>query len=418
MGGKVSIILVMMFSALFALFGRNILRNSVNMTENFSGYYSSTRAQSIAISGANMAINKLFLNKNWMAGFSNLAFASGTIDVDIDTVGWDSRRITSFGEYNGVTKKVEILLEPENFAMFGNFYNIFGNVWAATGDTFQGRFHANDWINCYGDPVFLGAATTSKGVKLYDQYTHPEFHGGTKVVPTIPLEFDTSAIRIAAYQNGKIFRDTTNSGLPTYVDLDFQHNGKVEYKVKIGTGDWTHKKKIKLTDLAPNGVIYIEKGNVTIQGTLDGRITLIASQKGNDPNLGQILIANSIEYEKDPLTNPNCDDMLGLVAENKVRVLFDYDRHHIDIDGVIFSQKDGLVIDNYSGYPHAHNMNLTGAVIGQNVQATADYQFINGHYVPVHGYSYVHKYDTRFLKVRPPYFPSTKFFRVVSWYEE
>ncbi|MCK7524341.1 MAG: hypothetical protein MZV64_45260 [Ignavibacteriales bacterium] len=31
-----------------------------------------------------------------------------------------------FGEYNGVTKKVEISLEPENFAMFGNFYNVFG----------------------------------------------------------------------------------------------------------------------------------------------------------------------------------------------------------------------------------------------------------------------------------------------------
>ncbi len=87
-----------------------------------------------------MAINKLYLNKTWMTGFSNLAFAGGEIDVDIDTVGWDSRRITSVGEYNGVTKKVEILLEPENFAMFGNFYNVFGSVWAATGDTFQEDF--------------------------------------------------------------------------------------------------------------------------------------------------------------------------------------------------------------------------------------------------------------------------------------
>ena len=72
MGGKVSIILVMSFSLLFALFGRNILNNSVTITENFSDYYSITRAQSIAISGANMAINKLYLNKSWMAGFSNL----------------------------------------------------------------------------------------------------------------------------------------------------------------------------------------------------------------------------------------------------------------------------------------------------------------------------------------------------------
>lgn len=417
MGGKVSLILVMSFSILFAIFGRNILNSSVLITENFSSYYSDARAEAIAISGANMAINKLFLNKNWTAGFSNQNFSEGTFNVDIDTFGYDSRKITSVGNYNGVQKTVEIVLEPENFAIFGNFYNQFNNVWAATGDTFQGRFHANDWINCYGNPVFMGPATTSRGVKLYDKYTHPEFLGGTKVTNPIPLEFDTSVIRIAAYQNGKIFRDETNSGKAVYVDLDFKHNGKVEYKVKIGTGDWSHKTNIKLTELAPNGVIYVEKGNVTIQGTLDGRITLVASQKGNDPNLGQILIANSIEYEKNPLTDPSCDDMLGMVAENKVRVLFDEHRGDITIHGSIFSQKDGLVIDNYSSYDHAHNMNLVGGVIGQLVRATADYQFRHGQYVPVHGYSYVHKFDTRFIKVRPPYFPGTKYYRVVSWYE-
>ena len=64
----------------------------------------------------------------------------------------------------------------------------------------------------------------------------------------------------------------------------------------------------------------------------------------------------------------------------------------------IFSQKDGLVIETYDKYKKAYNMNLVGGVIGQNVQATATYQLINGHYVPIRGYSYVHKYDTRFLK--------------------
>jgi hypothetical protein len=418
MGGKISIILVMLFSALFALFGRNILNNSVTITENFSDYYSVTRAQSIAISGANMAINKLYLNKNWMTGFSNLSFADGEINVDIDTVGWDSRRITSVGDYNGVTKRVEILLEPENFAMFGNFYNVMGSVWWASGDTLQGRFHTNDWNNCYGDPVFMGPATSSKGVKLYDKYSHPEFHGGTKVTENIPLQFDTSVIRIAAYDNGKIFRDTTNSGKATYLDLNFQADGNVQYKIKIGSGSWTAVKTVPLNTLSPNGVIYVEKGNITVQGTLNGRATIVASQKGSDASLGQIQIANTIQYEKDPLTNPGCDDMLGMVAENSVRVLFDNSRGDITIHGSIFSQKDGLIIDDYKLYSTAYKMNLVGGVIGQKVQPTAEYKLIGGKYVPVKGYSYVHKYDTRFLKVRPPFFPSTKFYRVVSWYEE
>lgn len=128
MGGKVSLILVMSFSVLFALVGRNILSNSVTITENYSEYYSSTRASSIAISGANIAINKLYLNKNWMAGISNLSFADGKIDVDIDTVGWNSRKIVSTGNYNGKTKTVEVILESENFSIFGNFYNVMGGI--------------------------------------------------------------------------------------------------------------------------------------------------------------------------------------------------------------------------------------------------------------------------------------------------
>ncbi|MEB2354985.1 MAG: hypothetical protein OZ915_07400, partial [Ignavibacteriales bacterium] len=66
----------------------------------------------------------------------------------------------------------------------------------------------------------------------------------------------------------------------------------------------------------------------------------------------------------------------------------------------------------------AHKMNLIGGIIGQKVQPTAKYQLVGGKYIPVKGYSYIHKFDSRFTKVTPPYFPSTKFFRVVSWYED
>jgi hypothetical protein len=417
MGGKVSLILVMLFSALFALFGTNILKSSVQMTENYSDYYSKARAHSIAVSGANMAINELFIDKKWMTGFKNLNFQSGVMNVEIDTFGYDSRKITSVGEYNNKTSTVEIVLEPVNFSIFGNFYERMDGVWWATGDTLQGRFHANDWINCYGDPVFMGPATTTKGAKLHDKNSHPEFFGSTKVVDPITLEFDTSAIRVAAYSNGKIFRDTTNNNKETYVDLNFNADGTVQYKQKIGNGSWTAPKTAPLNTLAPNGVIYVEKGNITVQGVLNGRATLVASQRGNNGNLGEIQIANSITYAKNPLTDPTSMDMLGLVAENQVRVLFDATRGDISIDASIFSQKDGLVIDNYKNYPTAYNMNLLGGVIGYRVQPTAEYKTINGKFVPVNGYSYVHKFDTRFTKMRPPYFPSTKYYRVVSWYE-
>ncbi|MCU0332086.1 MAG: hypothetical protein MUE91_02060 [Ignavibacteriaceae bacterium] len=417
MGGKVSLLLVMLFSGIMALFSGKIMDRNVEMTENYVDYYSDTRASNIAISAANIAINKLYLDKNWMTGISNRSFADGYMNVDIDTLGWDSRKITATGEYRGITKTVEILLEPENFALFGNFYNVFGSVWAATGDTFSGRFHANDWINCYGDPVFLGPATTSKGVKLYDKFSNPEFFGGTKVTDPIPLQFDTSAIRIAAYNNGRIFRDTTNTGKVTTVDLTFLANGNVTYRLKIGSGSYTPLITVPLTTLAPNGVIFVEKGNINVEGTLNGRTTIVASQKGSS-SAGQVFITNSIDYAQNPLTNPSSTDMMGIVAENKVTVTYDPARGDINIYSSIFSQKDGLVIERYADYPTAYKMNLLGGIIGQKIQPTAKYKLINGKYVPINGYSYVHKYDDRMLKVRPPYFPATKYYRVISWYED
>lgn len=415
MGGKVSLMLVMLFSALFALFGTNILKSSVAMTDNFSNYYNNIKAQSIAISGANMAINQLFLNKNWMTGYSSIDYASGELNVDIDTVGWDERKITSIGTFNGINKKVEILLEPENFALFGNFYNVLGSVWWATGDTLQGRFHTNDFINCYYNPVFLGPATSVKGVKLYNASSHPEFHGGTELVNNIPIQFDTSAIRVAAYTNGKIFRDTTNSGKTVFVDLTFLASGQVKYRIKLGsTGTYGSYSTVALTSLSPNGVIYVEKGNINVEGTLNGRATLVATEKGAS-DAGRINITNSIQYKDNPLTDPSCDDMMGMVAENSVHVTKNTTRGDITIHSAIFSQKDGLVIDNYSDYPTAYKMNLVGGIIGEKLQATADY---DGSGNPIRGYSYIHRYDTRFEKIRPPYFPSTNHYRIVTWYEE
>ena len=49
---------------------------------------------------------------------------------------------------------------------------------------------------------------------------------------------------MAAYSNGKIFRDTTNAGKVTTVDLNFLASGQVTYKLKIGSGAYTTPKTV------------------------------------------------------------------------------------------------------------------------------------------------------------------------------
>jgi hypothetical protein len=415
MTGKTSLILVLAFSILFGIMGANMIRTSNEATDSYIEYYSKTKAHDLAVSGANMAANAIFINKYWMAGYNNLNIDYGLLNVSVDSFGYDNKLITAIGDFEGYRDTVLVWLEPKNFAQYGNFYNSMA-AWAATGDTFSGPFHTNDYLKCYGDPVFLGYTTTRNGVQLYNSNSHPEFHGGLEEGVYIPLEFDTSLIRQAAFNNGKIFKDTTGSNQLIDVKLSLLSNGTVDYSYNINHSGWSTTFNQPLNTLAPNGVIYVEKGNVFIQGTLNGKISVVASQKG-DPTAGVIHITDDLKYNKNPLVDPTSTDMLGLIAENYTQVDFNLTTGDLDLHASIYSQKDGLIIEKYGDYPTAHNLNIVGGVIGEKVRATATYIWNGSAYVPVHGYSYVHKFDERFNKTVPPFFPKTKYYKVVSWLE-
>ncbi len=130
-----------------------------------------------------------------------------------------------------------------------------------------------------------------------------------------------------------------------------------------------------------------------------------------------IHITDDIRYNKNPLSDPTSTDMLGLIAEKNVQVDFNLTTGNLDIHASMYSQQDGLVIEDYASYPTANNMNIIGGVIGQQVRATATYAWNGSAYVPTHGYSYVHKFDERFNKTVPPFFPKTKYYKVVTWLE-
>ena len=87
MGGKASLILVLAFSVLFGMLGTQMLKSSNDATDSYVNYYIQTKAHSIASSAANIAANKLFKNKDWSAGYSNLEVDDGKVDVIIQNFG-------------------------------------------------------------------------------------------------------------------------------------------------------------------------------------------------------------------------------------------------------------------------------------------------------------------------------------------
>ncbi|MCW9097233.1 MAG: DUF4900 domain-containing protein [Ignavibacteriaceae bacterium] len=415
MGGKVSLLLILGFSGIFGMIGQNLLNFSNEASENFYNYYTETRSHNIAVSGANMASNKLFMDKTWMDGWDDISIDGGSLTVTVEVFETYNRRIYSIGTYRDKTDTVIVTLQPKNFAQYGNFYDQNG-AWWATGDTLRGPFHTNDWLRAYGDPVFLGNATTKKGVKLFNKFSHPEFHGDLTEGVEIPLEFDTSLIRIAAFNNGKIFRDTTGSNKITDVKLELNSDGTVKYSVNINNNGWTPDLTVPLNTLTPNGVIYVEKGNVFIKGTLNGRLSVIATRKGTIHS-GNIHITDDLKYNTDPRVYPTSTDMLGLIAEQLVQLDFDPTRGDIDIHASIYSQNDGLVIEDYKKYPTGYNMNLVGGIIGEESRPTAEYKWDGTKYIVTHGYSYIHTFDERFYDIVPPAFPNTKYFKITSWLE-
>lgn len=418
MGGKIALILVLGFGSLFAVFGLKMLESQNVAVDNYAFYFNKSQANYLATSGVHIALTNLNQISHTWTPTNPYSIAGGDVYLAVNTPSDGMRTIRSVAHFNGRTDTVIVTAKQKSFAEYGNYYQVFNNVWAATGDTFSGKFHANDWIQCYGDPIFLGQVTTTKGIKLYNSNSFPEFHEGWKLQSSDPVQFDTTSMRLAAYSGGKVFRDTTGANRKTDVKMTFNSDGTVTYSYKIHNGSWSADQIVNLSALAPNGLIYVERGNVYIQGTINGQATIVTSHRG-DSNAGIVYVENTMQYANNPQTNPASTDLLGLVAERRIEIPFNASRGDFKLEAAMFSMNGGLTVRDYANYPAAYKMNILGSIIGKNVEATATYVW-NGtlkKFVPTKGYSYIHRYDQRFDITAPPFFPKLRIFVPIAWYQ-
>ena len=456
MGGKAAILMVISFSLIFLILGHRFNNLSLRSVDNLMNYYIQSKAHNIAVSAANMAANQIFMDKTWEAGYEDISFEGGSITVYVsnntsetegktavchngetllvtasalashlahgdilgscDSSGVLKKRtiIIAEGSFKGITKTVSVELRPSYFSKFGNFY---GNLTSlpATGDTFNGPFHVNGTLSTYGTPVFWGKTTSLSGLTKLGTPADPKFYGGFETGIDIPLEIDTIGIRSAASTNGRFFSDTTGTGQQTDVRLYFNPDSTVEYCFKIGTGPWSTPQITPITTLAPNGVIYVERGNIYTKGTVSGRVSIVATKMGL-AGAGEVWQVDDLKYNDDPRINPNSNDILGIMAEENIRLQYNDSTKGQDIitqaslfclNGDI-GPEDALVND-----PSLNRWLILGGLIADGIRATALYSSS----VPYQGYKFVQTYDDRFMTFVPPSFPHTRNFEIVSWYE-
>ena len=429
MGGKAILFLVIGFSTIFLIMEKNIGTASTRATDNMIEYYTDMNVHNIAVSGANVGANQIFLDPTWTAGFSNVPFAGGKYTVTIDVINTfkNTRRITSIGYYDGYTDTVQVTLQPSSFSKFAYYSTSEGNdIFWVTGDTVWGPLHTQDLLRINGDPVFNGKVTTKNGM-VVTGYSDPQFNAGYQSGVDMPIPATGVSNLQSLADNGGV--DITGHDT---VYINFAGDN-IKYKYSYKNNYTT----VAASTFSPNGVIFATGAVLRIQGTVKGQYSIGASQETKTITTtttnkwgktrtktttetigGDIYLDGDVVYNTDPVSNPNSTDLLGIVAQNNV-LITDNAANNIDIkiQASIYAQTGGFGSENYETRPEAGTIYLTGGIT-QNVRLPVG--TFNNHgskNTIVSGFQKSYKYDDRLMVASPPGFPDTGTFEIVSWYE-
>ena len=108
MSGKAVLIVVIGFTMIFLVMGYFWGGLATKSVDNHVSYYKTTIAHNIAVSGANIGLEKVIKDSTWVSNITNRAFENGTMTVTITALGPVTRTLTSTGTFMGVDQIVKI----------------------------------------------------------------------------------------------------------------------------------------------------------------------------------------------------------------------------------------------------------------------------------------------------------------------
>ncbi len=409
--GRTAIYMVMGMTFIFLFFGRTMNDSGTEAFSNAIDYFEKTQVHNIAVAGANLACNQLFLDNNWRTGFSNVAMNNGSFTVTIDSTTFAGKLLlTSKGVFQSDTQIVRVVLSPSAISKFAIYS---GNVSSAAkiraGDTIDGPMHVNNKLVTQGNPVFkqkvtMGSLQTTAGA--------PTFLGGYETGVNIGFPSYTSnaaSIVTKASTDG----GTNNYKVGGQMWLRFSVVGgvtKVEYKTSSGAA-WGAP--VDLSTFAPSGNIAMVNGEVHVEGTLKGKVsitsTVVPSTTTPTASVGASYIEGNLRYNTDPTVTPSSTDMLGLVSAGDITI----NQLPMRMDGAFFTNTSAKLGGTLNNTNPAKQLKIVGSLISNVIGPT---DFGTG---ASKGANFYMKYDTRMNDTPPDDFPfpSTNSFEVLSWYE-
>lgn len=408
MSGKATLLLIVGFSIIFLIVSRNFGDVSNRAVDNFINYHKETIAHDLAVSGANIAANNIFMDPTWDEGYDDVQFQNGTMNISVQILDAfkNIRQITSQGTYQGYTHTAKVVLAPSKFSKFA-YYSVSegGTIWWTASDTVWGPFHTQDYLRAHKHPVFFGKATTKRSTIYYtnEKTDKPYFHGGYEQGVNLPLP-TTAVDDMEAMADDNGFKLSGHDTVYITFDRD-----SLRYRFSYNAKNTV----VYLPAVAPNGLIFAKDCTVRLNGVVKGQYTLGCSSLLS-AGKGTIYLDNDIVFDKDPRIYPTSNDLLGICAENNVLITNNLaNQSDINIHGSIYCEKGGFGAVDYKTRPKSGNINLLGGIIQHTRAAVGTFDS----YGLKSGFAKRYKYDDRLMVASPPFFPGTGGFEIVSWYE-
>ena len=338
-------------------------------------------------------------------------------EVDLGS-SLEAYEIVSTGEVDGAIRQIRAVLLAESFAVYQWFIEDDGggHSWFKTGERFEGPVHVNGDLKIDGDPWF-GGRVTCVGHLIENPPSDPVFERGYEegVAPVmLPTRDEIFAVvRTAALDAGTYAPSLGESPHFYYdVELGSPADGWFTYQGFTSAGvPVTAPEQVSIA--MTNGVAWFDE-RIRIHGVLDGELTI-----GVD---NDIEIIDDIVYEDSTPgsgPNPDCDDMLGLIAAGAdwgdiIIAETTPNLNDCEVHAIMMALEKNIEAENLLGSgPLRGYFRIYGGLL-------ADLSIRLAHFdqdIIDNGYIRDYHYDNRVLTMAPPVFPLTGAYIVFTWEE-
>ncbi len=411
--------LIFLVSGLVIIVGmtRLSLSNRISALPNKTvDYFYEQQARNISISLVDEAIQRLLDDNDWTGTINTTSIqqGSGTLTTyDQNTIGnlddsvtvsnWDQYTVVlySTATFEGYKVSTEVLMSRDSFSKYSYFTdNQPSNIYFTTNDELSGPVHTNGVFRIAGNPVFNGLVTSPNNWVGHSSYSNnPQFNGGSNF--SAPNKnFDVSEqvaeLKALANSNGLTFNE------PILVVP--RSDGTVDISKYSRWSGWLAPQNYDMS--VTNGIIS-STDEIDIYGTVSGNLTIHSER--------DIEIIGDVQYNDNPIVNPNSTDFLGLVAEQDIRV--DRNAHSfsgtrdLTIQASLMALNSSFYVENYTSGGSRGTINLLGGMIQDERGPVGTFNS----WGVASGFAKNYQYDERLRYNVPPSFPRERVFSILHW---